>query len=230
MVGSAKSAPGVTTLCAGLAMTLQARDLSPVLVEFDRSGGDLAVWWNEPLEGVGLDVLTVKGRFGIDAPLVSSLVRTTTPVPVLLAPVSGSRASSAVGALHLRDLSTILPALSIVDLGRLDADVYGLMERCADLGLVVLHPVLAGVVHAQAWTVGSPFADRLGAVIAGASEHPVDDVANALEVPVLGLVPTDPEALWAIRSGDAGRLGRTLYGRALGQLADAVLARLAATA
>jgi hypothetical protein len=232
VVASAKGAPGVSTVCVGLAATWPP-GWRPVLVEVDRSGGDLAAWHGVAAEP-GLVSLAAASRHTGRPDLVWDHVQELPGgLQVVPAPAGAEQASAALEVLlgstdlgfltdptnrpgHTPDIE---PGRVVVvaDVGRLPARIspgsgVGRLLAGADVVLLVAGSDVAGVVHAAAAidTLAGPpdrsggRAGRVRLLLAGRGGYRAEEVADALGVPVECQLPEDPRTAAAL----AGRPSR----------------------
>lgn len=190
-VGSAKGAPGATTLALGLA-TLWPRP-DAVLVECDPTGGDLwARFGHHPEPGLSTLAATApwqgpipyacRQRLGVGADAVLAIAGDGAAASVL------TLADRAVEA--LRQASTA--AAVILDVGRLDSRSPALaLVAAADHVLLLAAPTLAeqAQVGARLPWLTSALSGRLWLVRAGGGPHGTAELSHDLGIPVIGTVP-----------------------------------------
>lgn len=207
---SAKGAPGVTT--AGLCLAA-AGTPNTVLIEADPSGGDLECWTG-PHGVAGLPGLATTLRPGMStAELQAHAVAAVAGVSVVTAPTT----AAAMAPVLVQVAGAIGSALTgsdadvVVDLGRWDRS-HRLVELigAAAVVLVVCHPTLASVEHARGLV--APGSDLDGAtssvgllVVGGADPYGPDEIAAAVDRPVLGVLPWDRRGVAALLTGGTGR-------------------------
>lgn len=229
-LASVKASPGVTTSLLALAATWPAqRPL--LLVDADPDGGSLAARFGLPTEP-GLTSLAAAARRTLRA---GELDRHTQPlpggVPALVGPAGAEHASRALQLVGV-PLATALrsdPEREVlVDCGRLRAgSPAAQLAAAADVLVLVARPRLDELQHLQ------PALPRLVAggarpalLLVGDGPYQPAEVADALDVPVLEVLPHDSAAA-DLLSGQRRRAGR-LERAALLRAARAVAEQLAA--
>ena len=234
---SAKGAPGVTT--SGLALALSwPRDV--VLAELDPAGGDvLAGYGRAQLSAGGLAELELAARRGLGGQLDAHLLHLDTTGRARLLPGLSDPAT----ARHVgwERLAAALAAVEdgavdvLADCGRLRAEHFpaAVVRRAA--AVVVVTGSTLRAVRAAAQAVAelrdegaglAPGAGVLAALVVGPGEpYGAREIAEALGVPVLGVLPRDARAAAVLSEGaPAGRL----FGQsALLRAARSAAARLA---
>jgi len=228
-VTGTKGSPGATTLA--LAICAMSAPRSPLLVEADPAGGDIAVRCGLTVDA-GLLTFAASGRRGFDRATVDTHAQLLPcGAAALLAPTSAEQATSA-----LTSIGTALEAtfrneasLVIIDGGRWDprspaADVVA----AASAALLVLRPTLESVEHAR-WQLASLAAsvDRAIAVCVGERPYPSDEVQAALQADELYVVAADTRAANAL--GRCARPDRWLRRSPLVRSASALCDRLLGT-
>ncbi len=210
---SVKHSPGATTAAlAACAAWSDGPDASPILVEADPAGGDLAARLGVPFEP-GLASLAASARHPGRPILMADHAR---PLPcggrVLLAPSAPEHASGAVRTLGARMAAVLAESggRGVVDCGRWSPESpASAVMATAELTLVVVHADLAGVDHLRSRlpALQDVVRDRLLLVLTGGSPYPPREVERATGVGVLGVIPRDPRAVAALYGG---RQSRTL--------------------
>lgn len=205
---SAKFSPGVSTLAELVALTRPA-DEPCLLVDCDPAGSE---WVLRP--GVtaepGLVTLAMAGRRELAADAADHHAQTVGALRVVVAPAGARQAASALDILGDR-LGAHLGALegldAVVDCGRLDTRSAALpLVRGADLVVLVARPAVADLVHLAPWVelLGTQSV-AVALVGAGRGRHQVAytpaEIADALGVPVLGVVADDPKAAARLFAG-----------------------------
>lgn len=206
-VVSAKGSPGATTSAVTVAAVTGG-----VLVEADPAGGDIECWAG-PQGEPGLIRLAGALRHAADlAGVLDEQVREVRPgVRAVLAPSGGEQAESTLVAIGQR-LAPVLhaaPGWVIVDGGRWNRTqpTAGRLAGC-DLVAVVVSPTLASVAHARSLvpalreTCGSDVV----AVVVGDRGYRPDEVAGALGVAVVGVVPWQARWVESLVTTGASRL------------------------
>ncbi|MEL7155005.1 MAG: hypothetical protein AAFN30_00245 [Actinomycetota bacterium] len=229
-VASRKGSPGVTTLAALLAAHWPAPPTTRLVVEADPSGGSLAARWSVA-HGLTWDpgLLTLStNRRPIGADLLPS---TAQPVAdglwVAAAPPGADQV--AAGLRRLADggaagLASAPDLVTVVDCGRLGAGSPSMpLARRAALVVMVCRPRL-DEVHALLPAVGELRQAGCELALVTVGDRPYDpaEVAQAVGVELLGVVPVDERAAAAFdRDGLAA--GRALQrSRLVGAVEDVV--------
>ena len=233
-LASVKASPGVTTTMLGLAAVWPAgRPL--LLVEADPDGGDLAARAGLSPEP-GLTSLAAAGRRALSVGEgdrhVQSLADGT---EVVLAPADPEQATRALEILGSR-LPDLLVELAdrdvLVDCGRLrpHSPASALFTR-ADHAVLVARPRLDELQHLHAridrLTTEAPHIELL---LIGDQPYSAHDVARAIGLPVLGVLPRDPAAADSLDGLTRSRLGlrRSPLLRDAREVAEALTAHLTA--
>ena len=147
---------------------------------------------------------------------------------VLLGPPSAERARFAlelVGPAQLVGACDRTAGVGLViDAGRLDpgSPALGAVEA-SRIALLVLRPVAEEVMHAAERVEGlKAAARRLGLVVSGRGDYPAREVAETLNLELVGVLPHDERsaALLAGKGGNARELARSPLMRAARTLAD----------
>ncbi len=230
VVGSVKASPGVTTATVGLAAGWPMRPggAPVVAVEADPSGGDVAGWYE--LAGSGLVTWAAQARSG--RPVLSGHVqRLPGGVEVVAAPVEATAARGAVEV--LAGVGAVRAAADrvtvVADVGRLDpSSAAGPLIAAADVLVVLVRPVpveLARVVGREAALTAEGHRACV-LLLVGTSPWPVERVADSVGLPVIGVVPQDPQGAARIagRAGGRRATGHAPLARALREVADSLAA------
>ncbi|MFJ6901519.1 hypothetical protein [Streptomyces hokutonensis] len=225
-VCSLKGSPGVTTAVVGLASAWRAGE-QPVVVECDPAGGDLLGRYR--LETApGLTSLAAAARRSGEPGLVwQHTQRLPCGLPVVVGPAGTAQARASMvqlahsGTRALRRAADRAGTVVIADCGRVDqgspalevvrdADVMLLLARARD---DALSHVATQLDAAARWTRRPCF------VLVG-DGYPTTEVAQALEVEVMGRIPEDPKGAAAL-GGAAWRSApaRSPLGKALAHIA-----------
>jgi hypothetical protein len=212
---SAGGSPGVTTTALALALTWPG---AVVVAECDPAGGDV-------LAGLYAGHLTAPGGLlSVAVEAGSGVAAMTAEIAGHLVPLddSGSR-MVLTGLDDPRQAAGLAPAWSaiagvlashsadvIADCGRLDAcdmQPLGILAESAFVALV-LRPCLRQVARArpriEMLAVLAGGLDRVGLLLVGEKGHSPKEIATALAVPVLAVLPAD-ERTAALLSDGAGR-------------------------
>ena len=229
-LASVKASPGVTTTAVALGASWPA-GRQVTVVEADPAGGDLAARYGLAAEP---SLLTVAAA-ARNQPTLDVAARHLQHLPgglaVLVAPASAEHTQAALGMLG--PTSAVLCGVGgdvLVDAGRLDprSAALGLVGSC-ELLVVCARPVLAELHHLAARIEAlRQAATQLGVVLVGAGGYRAAEVAEALEVEVLGALPDDPggAALLAGQAATSRALGRLALLRSAHSLAEAICAQL----
>lgn len=220
LVGSARGAPGATTLCLALAGWFE----HGVLVEADPDGGVLALRYGLAREP-GLTTLAA-ARAAAGTSLADHAQLLPSGVPVVVGPETAERATHlwrvAAPALAAA-LTSRADADVVVDAGRLDpsSPLLGLAND-ADAVVVVSRPVAAELVAASDRVARlAAHNPHCGLVLTGTGPYTAAEVTSQLDTPVLGTIPHDPRAAAALEAGGAQRaLKRSALLRAARGLAE----------
>ncbi len=224
VVGSAHASPGATTTLLGLAAAWPSE---VVVVEADPDGGVLAARFSRELSAdrtLADAVVDVRRGFTSDR-FMESARRLWGAVPVVVAPPSAEKCNSALSAGAER-LGAGLVSREfdvLVDVGRLTPCSPVLpLARAAEVILMVTRPTFENaallVPRVSDLRAGGC---EVSLVVVGEGPYAPDEIAAAVEAPLVGVVPFEPRAA-ALLSGGPGsnrRLRRSLLWRALTELA-----------
>ena len=208
MAGSAKGSPGVTTAMLALALTWPR---PAVLVEADLAGGDLRAGFLQTKAPAGRDLLgfalaTRRGPADVadfalavedgNVWVVPGLTDPAQREALLPAWPQAVASANAVG----RDV--------LLDVGRLDSSLSLVSGAEPVVMLLVLAPTLTGVDRAypvatrlRDATADGHGAARLGLLAVGDGPYSASELAAALELPVLGVLPADDRGAQALSAG-----------------------------
>ncbi|WP_238436493.1 MULTISPECIES: hypothetical protein [unclassified Frankia] len=222
-VGSVKGAPGVTVAVLALATAwtgAQAPSGRPgrkgeagqeppvVVVEADRSGGDLGVWYGlAERPGLGSWAAARPGPAPLAGQWQTLPAGPAAGLRVVVAPVGVAQTQAALDELSDTRALTAAAAggvLVLADCGRIDPTT----PPRADLLvlLTVPTPVELARLRASAATLTAN-GGQVGVLLAGEPAWPRDQVAEVLGLPVLGVLPYDPSTAAALTRtpGPGGR-------------------------
>ncbi|MFP5376556.1 MAG: chromosome partitioning protein [Acidimicrobiia bacterium] len=205
---SAKFSPGVSTLAELVALT-RPGEHSCLLVDCDPAGSEWVVRPGVAAEP-GLVTLAMAGRRELAAGTALEHAQTVGALRVVVAPASARQAASALDIVGDR-LGAHLAALEgldvVVDCGRLDTRSPAVaVARAADLVVLVARPAVSDLVHVAPW-VELLGAHSLAVALVGTGRgrqqvaYSPAEIADALGVPVLGVVADDPKAAARLFAG-----------------------------
>ena len=195
-LASVRGAPGVTTTALMLASALP----DAVLVEADLDGGVLAVRY-----GLGREpgLTTLAASSPDDAEGWRAHAQSAGGVPVLVEPDVPEACASLWRTAGERITETLVAAngIVVVDAGRLRSRVP--IVAVSDLLAVLVCPVAEQLVllAQRLPTLRQAVRGQVAAVLVGNGPYRTADVEAALDVPVLGSLPDDPNAAETLRSG-----------------------------
>jgi MinD-like ATPase involved in chromosome partitioning or flagellar assembly len=205
--GSIKGSPGVTS--TALALAAASADGPEVIVaELDPGGGDIAARFSRPFEPGLLSLAAAARRPGERVRIADHSQQILGDISVLVGPVAGERADAAMRLLSDRGVWHELQGgetLVLADCGRLDGSSTALPIVEASSALVlVCRRILSELQHVHArlpWL--RRVAERVGIVLIGEGPYTETEVAESLEVDVLGTLPADTNAARILR-GEPG--------------------------
>jgi MinD-like ATPase involved in chromosome partitioning or flagellar assembly len=225
-VGSLRGSPGATTLAVALAAARADSGRTALVVEADPDGGVMAARF-----GLGhrpcLTDLAVRARGAVDPDEIweyAQPLRRGLPVLVGHPSADQCHATLRTGAPRLAPL---LDGLSdhdvVVDIGRLrpGSPAQALIDAAA-LVVVVVRSRLEDIDGARPRLAGL---ERGGVVLVGHRPYGADEVAEALGIPVLGVVPDDARGAGAVGAA-THRTRRLPLLRSVAALGDVVGAHL----
>lgn len=172
-VASLNGSPGVTTAALALAAAWP-KTPSPMVVECDPSGGDIAARWRLHARPGLTDVAAAAAEFGADGPEaldegVQTIEVCGAAVRVVCAAPGGAGVRLALPQLAGAGAKVLDPpdAWTITDLGRLDwGSVAWPLVAAADATLLIVNGSLAGVAHLRSRITDLRQAEALGARLA----------------------------------------------------------------
>lgn len=196
---SAKGSPGVTTLACVLGAVWPA-DRAVVVAECDPSGGDLAGRFGLSTR-VGMTSLVLTERQGAvgTTDYRDHVQQLPGGLDVLVAPPGPDSASALDRELGVT-ASDMIPSDCdlLADCGRLLPGAVGQekMIRAADDVILLVRPDVTGIAHARwaATRIGALSRSVASVVLVGAGGFTTAEVAEELDVHVVGVVPFDPGA------------------------------------
>jgi MinD-like ATPase involved in chromosome partitioning or flagellar assembly len=238
-VGSARGAPGATTL----ALCVAACWPRPVaLVEADAAGGVLATRY-----GLGRTPGLADLAAAVENRAAATVIwNTAQALPGGLAAVVAAESGEITGGI-LRDVARPLgrwcarldEADVVADCGRVGAGspTLGLVSA-ADAVLVVcrpraeeLYPAAHRLRHLAGTHNGGAPRGWVGLVLVGRRPHGPEEITGQLGVPVAGVIEEDPRSAAAIRDGGSARaLRRSVLVRSVQSFVDELTARLGVAA
>ena len=209
---SAKGSPGVTTSLVAMALTWPT---DVVLASLDPAGDDLRAGILQASAPDDCGVLELalslrRGHTDLARHVVglSAAERSVWVLPGVSDPVQGE----AIASLGNDVLAAVAGAGRdvLIDMGRLPAT--GLRRELiarAEVIVLVLPPTLAGVDRARPvlsrlreQLEATASAARLAVLCVGNGPYPPDEVASALNAPLLGVLPHDPGSVNALGNGE----------------------------
>jgi hypothetical protein len=203
-VGSGRS-PGLTTTVHAMAL-VWPKPRRCLIAELDADGGTLAAR-HAITSDPGLVSFAAAGRRGfVPDDVLGHCQQLSDGTPVLVGPTSPDRAASALATLGARlgrALDTLVDYDVLADCGRLDSrsPVLELISASPYL-LLVVEPSVEGVAHLAARLPALPLPPgRVALVCIGDRPYRAAEVAQALNLPVLGVVAHDPRGAAQLAEG-----------------------------
>lgn len=224
-VASRRGSPGATTVAGLLASWWVEEGTSRVLVEADDSGGIAAARWR-PAHGltwqpglIELATLTdpdLRGVLATGQPIADGL-------RVVAAPPSPGQVINALNALGddgAARLASLGSLRAFVDCGRLTGRSAAIhLARRSVVTVLVCRPVLEEIYGMLAGVVELRDAGcHVGLVVIGDGAWSATEIAEQAQVPLLGVLPTDPKGARVTASEGlvrSRRLERTALGKAM---------------
>ena len=201
-VAGGKGAPGASTVALALALAAGS-DRQVTLVDADPDGGGLAARLGAS-STPGLVSMSAAGRHGFHPDLIDHHTQAlTNSVALLLAPPSCEQTSGALANLGRPFTEALATRASIADVGRwrLRSPASDLVST-ADAALLVIHPTLEGVAHARSQLDDlQQVCEQVSVVCVGDRPYGAAEVADALEVDAVAVVPADRRGATLIGSG-----------------------------
>ncbi len=220
---SAHGSPGVSTALQVMAAQWPNADAVPVVVEADAGGGVLAARF-EVTVTPGM-VTLVESLRKYESPVLLDHAQRL-PSGVACVPLSPSATAAAA---QLRSASGFLgPYLRtcghpvLLDAGSLlpDSRLSAVMTS-ADLILWFVRPTREEVLVLKHRLAETAQPDKVGVVLVGEVPYNAQQVSEALDVPVVHVLPIDQRAATAVNiGGDDRYLRRSLFARSCAQLTD----------
>jgi hypothetical protein len=179
-----------------------------LLAEVDPDGGTIGAA-RAAATDPGLKTLAAAGRHYLSPGLITSNTQTLEGgLAVLMSPPSPDRCVAALAALNPVGLGQTLRDLDgvdvIADCGRIDSHSPALpVVLEADAVIFVVRPTLVDIVglRGRLETLELPPTTRAGVAVVDSGPHGAEDVAAAVEVPVVGRLDWDPKAAAALKEG-----------------------------
>ncbi|OAP25011.1 hypothetical protein A4R44_04080 [Amycolatopsis sp. M39] len=196
---SLKGSPGATTAALALAARWPAEQ-TPVVVECDPAGGDLAARFRLP-SVPGLVSLAAAARKSMEASVLWQHVqRLPAGLTVIAGPVGAEQARAALGILAPRGASVLRAAgdqsgvVVLADCGRVDPDSPALpIIRASDAMVLFAHARDDELSHvASKIRTAATWNPRPGFVLVGGG-YTTAEVEHELQIGVLGRLPHDPK-------------------------------------
>ena len=231
-LGSVKASPGVTTAMLALAAVWpEQRPL--LLIEADPDGGDLAARYGLRIEP-GLTSLAAAGRRALASGEAAKHMQLLSGgLQVVVGPPDAEQATRSLEVLGERLVAALAEFTDrdvLIDCGRLrpGSPATALFAH-ADAPILVARPRLDELQHLH------PRIERLtterrrpGLLLIGDHPYSADEVARAVGVAVIGVLPTDPPNSDALNglAHSRGRLQRSPLLRHARGIAEALVAKL----
>ena len=241
---SVKGAPGVTTAACALGAVWPRERPTPIVVECDPAGGDLAARFGlEVTRGVVSltvalerehDVAAVADRNPLSSTLSSCAAASTWwwPPPRPRRCGCPSTASPRTSRSWPTRAATSSPTAAAWRAGaRGSARPIARLIQRAGLVVVVARPTLEEIQHLHAWLPSlNALRVQVLVLLSQRGPYPPEEIATALDIPVIGTLPFDPAGAAVLSGGGRGIPGRSLsLLRAARGVADTLAARLPAT-
>jgi hypothetical protein len=212
---SLKGSPGVTTVATALGARWPSGE-NPVVVEVDPAGGDLMARFRLPDTPGLVSLAAAARRRGANDP--NLLAQHTQQLPgglqVVLGPVGAEQAHAALSVLAARPSSPMRHAAEqpgtvvIADCGRVDPASPALPIICgADAMLLVARPHDDDLAHVALKLQAAQQWSRRPCFVLVGDGYPAVEVSQALGIPVMGRVPSDPKGAMVLRGRGNGRNG-----------------------
>ena len=205
-VAGGKGAPGASTVALALALAAGS-DRQVTLVDADPDGGGLAARLGTP-STPGLVSMSAAARHGFHQDLIDRHTQALTrSVALLLAPPSCEQTSGALVGLGRPFAQALAARVSIADVGRgrPRSPATDLLDE-ADAALLVIHPTLEGVAHARSQLHDlQQMCRQVNVVCVGDRPYGAGEVADALEVDAVTVVPADRRGATMLGSGGASQ-------------------------
>jgi hypothetical protein len=238
-IGSLKGSPGVTTSAVALAAMWPAGATTPMLLEADPAGGDLAARF-QTAPAPGLLTLSAAARHEHDVALLARhALELPGGLPVIAAPPGEAGASVALlgrdGLGLLRAAAADPDLVLVADVGRITSEsVAWPIALAADQLLVVVRPVLSELSRVitaseQLLERCAAAGTRLGLVTVGTGPFPTSEIEVATGIEVSAQLPDDQVAA-AVLGGmpdPRGKVARLAAKGRGGPIASLPLARAA---
>lgn len=205
-VAGGKGAPGASTVALALALAAGS-DRQVTLLDADPDGGGLAARLGTP-STPGLVSMSAAARHGFHPDLIDDHTQAlTNSVALLLAPPSCEQTSGALASLGRPFAEALATRASIADVGRwrLRSPAFDLVST-ADAALLVIHPTVEGVAHARSQLDDlQQMCRKVSVACVGDRPYRADEVADALVVDAVTVVPADRRGATMLGSGGASQ-------------------------
>lgn len=197
--GSVKGSPGVTTSALAITVALHGH-AGIVLADCDPAGGDVAPRLGLPDAPGAVELAVASRNEDVDELTANRYTQgLATGVRVIAIPAGACQATAAMEELaHLprhpvAELARMQGIVVIADVGRLgNGSPAGPIAAASDVVAVVVRPELDAVAHLHdAVPRLREITPRLGLVIIGRGRYQPGEVAEAVGVSVLGVLPWD---------------------------------------
>lgn len=204
---SVKSSPGVTTAALALA-SVWPPSQRVIVAEFDPAGGDIATRFGRVFEPGVISLAAAARRSTGSASVSDHCQQVLGGLDVLLAPASSAQLAAAVRLLDERrewaEMSAGEPQI-LADCGRLVDEPYiAHLLQVSTLLVVLVRPILSEIHHVSSRLPAlHALAGRVALVLCGPGPYSAIEVADTLNIEVLGSVSRDAESA-AILAGAPG--------------------------
>lgn len=193
--GSVKGSPGVTTAALALASVWPSSQ-RVIVAELDSAGGDIATRFGRAFEPGVISLAAAVRRSTDSGAVVDHCQQVLGGVDVLVSPASPRQLGAAVRLLDDRGAWAEMrngETQVLADCGRLqeDASVAQVIQACEVL-VVLARPILSELHHVSSRLAAlQALAGRVAVVLAGDGAYSASEVADTLNVEVLGSIPRD---------------------------------------
>ncbi len=196
---SLKNSPGVTTTALALG-AVWPPERRVLVAELDQSGGDLANRFRLSGEPGLLALAAAARRHDPTHRVWQCCQRLPGGLAVLSGPETAEQARNALAVSRLAEALAGVDADVLADCGRFDPRSPALdVIRRADVAVLVVRPVYAELKRLLGTLPAlRQIGTRLAVVLVGKGSYPPAEVAEALGIEVLGVLPFDPQGAAAL--------------------------------